>query len=58
VQYCKNCGREIKYIAVKNDYILCDAGETAIVTENGIIRRGYKIHECEERKDGDGERKV
>lgn len=51
MQVCKGCGREVKYIAVKDSYILCDAEEKDFVTENGYQKKGYEVHICKGDKD-------
>ena len=52
MQFCKNCHKEVKYIATRDNYILCDSEIITIVTENGITKKGYKIHECKGVEDG------
>lgn len=48
MQRCKGCGKEVKYIAIKDSYVLCDTEEIEICTENGYMKKGYKIHKCED----------
>ena len=52
MQVCKNCGREIKFIAqgVKN-VICCNAEETKVITETGREVKGYTVHKCGEKNE-------
>lgn len=56
MQVCKGCGKEVKYIASKDTYTLCDAEEIKIMTESGFLKKGYKIHDCKGRDDGGREK--
>ncbi len=48
MQYCPNCGYEVRYIATGfNETAICDAKEIDIVTENGHKFRGYPRHYCQ-----------
>lgn len=53
MQSCKNCGKEIKYIATgKNINIICDGEEITVYTFLGRKVQGYKVHKCEGENDG------
>lgn len=58
MQICKNCGRNIKYIAIGNNKsIACDSERLEFITDNGFKKSGYLIHKCEkpENKNGKSE---
>lgn len=47
MQICKNCGRQIKYIAINStEYAIVDNELLEVYTENGHKQTAYKKHEC------------
>ncbi len=59
MQTCGKCGRQVKYIATDAETVaVCDAEETAVITEGGHKVRGYAPHTCTEADNGtEGRRK-
>lgn len=51
MQKCKNCGADIRYVAVGPDEnIVCDNKKILFVTEFGRKTYGYLVHKCEEKE--------
>lgn len=47
MQICKNCGREVKYIASGYDKtFVCEPDEKDVVSENGWLHKAYTLHDC------------
>ena len=56
MQICKNCGREIRFIATGLGVsTVCDAEKLDFVTENGFKKSGYLVHICKIAEDKNAE---
>lgn len=54
MQICKNCGKEIKFIATSgNNAVACDAEEVTLYTMNGRKVTGFLLHKCKGEHDGE-----
>ena len=50
MQLCKNCGKQVVYIArTNNKVITCDAEEKVIYTNFGREVKGFQPHICEKK---------
>lgn len=58
MQRCRNCGKEIRFIATGvNTCVAVDAEKLNFVTENGRITSGYLVHICEKTENENGKSK-
>ena len=49
MQKCKECGKEIRFVAIApGKCVVCEPELVPFVTENGRKTYGYLIHKCEE----------
>lgn len=49
---CPKCQNKVKYIvSIHNEVLSVDTTLHTIITERGRIVKGYKLHECDVRKD-------
>ena len=47
MQKCKNCGKEIKWVATtKETSVMCEKEQTEVYTLSGHKAIGYPIHKC------------